>query len=248
MLLFFVKRRCYFFCLWYNIKNATPWKKQLELQQKAEIISDTLEGLFGVPTRDGAGDVLESLILTILSQNTTDVSRDKGYAVLKERFPTWEDVLHADVKAVEAAIRIVGLGEQKSNTIKNFLTWLHAEHGELSLEFMHNMETEEALEFLCQHKGIGIKTASVTLSFACGREVFPVDTHILRISKRLGLIPPNCSAEKAHQLLPPIVPEGKAYPFHINLIYFGRQICDARKPLCERCPLTQHCLYFKDNL
>ena len=220
----------------------------MELQQKAEIISDTLEGLFGVPTRDGAGDVLESLILTILSQNTTDVSRDKGYAVLKERFPTWEDVLHADVKAIEAAIRIVGLGEQKSNTIKNFLTWLQAEHGELSLEFMHNMETEEALEFLCQHKGIGIKTASVTLSFACGREVFPVDTHILRISKRLGLIPPNCSAEKAHQLLPPIVPEGKAYPFHINLIYFGRQICDARKPLCERCPLTQHCLYYKDNL
>ncbi len=220
----------------------------MELQQKAEIISDTLEVLFGVPTRDGAEDVLESLILTILSQNTTDVSRDKGYARLKERFPTWEDVLHADVKAVEAAIRIVGLGEQKSNTIKNFLTWLHAEHGELSLEFMHNMETEEALKFLCQHKGIGIKTASVTLSFACGREVFPVDTHILRISKRLGLIPPNCSAEKAHQLLPPIVPEGKAYPFHINLIYFGRQICDARKPLCERCPLTQHCLYFKDNL
>ena len=220
----------------------------MELQQKAEIISDALEVLFGVPTRDGTEDVLESLILTILSQNTTDVSRDKGYAVLKERFPTWEDVLHADVKAVEAAIRVVGLGKQKSNTIKNFLTWLHAEHGKLSLEFMRNMETEEALEFLCQHKGIGIKTASVTLSFACGREVFPVDTHILRISKRLGLIPPNCSAEKAHQLLPPIVPEGKAYPFHINLIYFGRQICDARKPLCERCPLTQLCLYFKENL
>ena len=225
-----------------------PWKKQLELQQRAEIISDALEVLFGVPTRDGTEDVLESLILTILSQNTTDVSRDKGYARLKERFPTWEDVLHADVKAIEAAIRIVGLGEQKSHTIKNFLTWLQAEHGELSLEFIHDMETEEALEFLCQHKGIGIKTASVTLSFACGREVFPVDTHILRISKRLGLIPPNCSAEKAHQLLPPIVPEGKAYPFHINLIYFGRQICNARKPLCERCPLTQHCLYFRDNL
>ena len=230
------------------LKTQCLGKKQLELQQKAAIISDALEGLFGVPTRDGAEDVLESLILTILSQNTTDVSRDKGYARLKEHFPTWEDVLHADVKAIEAAIRIVGLGEQKSHTIKNFLTWLQTEHGKLSLEFIRDMETEEALEFLCQHKGIGIKTASVTLSFACGREVFPVDTHILRISKRLGLIPPNCSAEKAHQLLPPIVPEGKAYPFHINLIYFGRQICNARKPLCERCPLTQHCLYFKDNL
>ncbi|MXZ02048.1 endonuclease III, partial [Candidatus Poribacteria bacterium] len=150
-------------------------------------------------------------------------------------------------KAIEAAIRVAGLGKQKSETIKNFLTWLKDEHGELSLEFIHDMETEVALDLLCQHKGIGIKTASVTLSFACGREVFPVDTHILRISKRLGLIPSNCSAEKAHQALPPIIPPGKAYPFHMNLIYFGRRICDARKPLCERCPLTEHCLYFREN-
>ena len=220
----------------------------MELKEKAALISETLEDLLGVPTRDGAGDVLECLILTILSQNTTDVNRDKGYAKLKERFPTWEDVLQADVKAIEAAIKIAGLGNQKSHTIKNFLTWLKAEHGELSLAFIHDMETAAALELLCQHKGIGIKTASVTLSFACGREVFPVDTHILRISKRLGLIPPNCSAEKAHQVLLPIVPAGKAYPFHMNLIYFGRRICDARKPLCERCPLTEHCLYFRDNV
>ena len=222
-------------------------RKQLELQQKAALISDTLEGLLGVPTREGAGDVLECLILTILSQNTTDVNRDKGYAKLKERYPTWEDVLQLDTQAIEATIKIAGLGKQKSHTIKNFLSWLKTEHGELSLEFIHDMETEKALELLCQHKGIGIKTASVTLSFACGREVFPVDTHILRISKRLELIPSNCSAEKAHQVLLPIVPDGKAYPFHMNLIYFGRQICNARKPLCERCPLTHHCLYYKDN-
>ena len=220
----------------------------MELKEKAELISDTLEDLLGVPSRGGGGDVLECLILTILSQNTTDVNRDKGYAELKDRLPTWEDVLHADLKTIEAAIRLAGLGKQKSQTIKNFLLWLKTEHGELSLEFMHDMETEAALELLCQHKGIGIKTACVTLSFACGREVFPVDTHILRISKRLGLIASNCSAEKAHQALPPIVPAGKAYPFHMNLIYFGRQICNARKPLCERCPLTQHCFYYRDNL
>jgi len=220
----------------------------LELKQKAVLISETLEGLLGVPTREGAGDVLDCLILTILSQNTTDVSRDKGYAILKASFPTWEAVLQADVEAIEAAIKIVGLGRQKSRTIKNFLTWLRAEHGDLCLEFLHEMETGAALEFLCQQKGIGIKTASVTLAFACGREVVPVATHILRIAKRLGLIPPNCSAEKAHQLLPPLVPPGKAYPFHMNLIYFGRQICNARKPLCGGCPLTDHCLYFRDSL
>ena len=216
----------------------------MELKQKAALISETLEGLLGVPTRDGAGNVLDCLLLTVLSQNTTDINRDKGFVQLRARFPTWEDVLEADTEAVEDAIKIAGLGKQKSRTIKNFLAWLKAEYGELSLEFIHDMETEAALALFCQHKGIGIKTACVTLVFACGREVFPVDTHILRISKRLGLIPQNCSAEKAHQLLPPIVPAGKAYPFHMNLIYFGRQICNARKPLCEQCPLTAHCLYF----
>lgn len=220
----------------------------MKLQQKAKIISETLEDLFGVPNWDGTEDVLECLVLTILSQNTTDVSRDKGYTQLRKKFPTWEDVLQADADAVEAVIKIVGLGKQKTETIKNFLAWLKREHGELSLEFIHDMKTEDALDFLIQHKGIGIKTASVTLSFACGREVFPVDTHIIRISKRLGLVQPNCSAEKAHYELPLIIPKGKSYPFHMNLIYFGRQICNARKPLCEQCPLTQHCLYYKENL
>ncbi len=221
--------------------------KKLNLKQKAKFISDTLESMFGTRNWDGAKDVLECLILTILSQNTTDVSRDKGYEQLKEKFPTWEDVLQADVKDVESSIKIVGLGNQKATTIKNFLTWLNAEYGELSLEFIHEMKTEDAFEFLCQHKGIGIKTASVTLSFACGREVFPVDTHILRISKRLELIPQNCSADKAHVVLPQIIPKGKSFPFHMNLIYFGRQVCNARKPLCEECPLTEHCLYYKEN-
>ncbi len=220
----------------------------MELKQKAAIVSDTLETLLGVPTRAGNENVLDSLMLTVLSQNTTDINRDKAFVQLRHRFPTWDDVLNAPVETVEDAIKIAGLGKQKSRTIKNFLVWLQAEYGELSLEFIHDLETTEALELLCQHKGIGIKTACVTLSFACGREVFPVDTHILRISKRLGLVPSNCSAEKAHKVLPPIIPEGKAYPFHMNLIYFGRQICNARKPLCEKCPLTEHCLYFNGTL
>lgn len=201
----------------------------------------------GVPKWDGTENVLECLILTILSQNTTDVSRDKGYAQLRKKYPTWEQVLRARVKSIEEQIRIVGLGKQKANTIKNFLTWLNKEYDELSLEFIHNMDTQEAMELLCQHKGIGIKTASVTLSFACGRDVFPVDTHIHRIAKRLGLIQPNCTAEKAHYELPLIIPKDKSYPFHMNLIYFGRQICNARKPLCDQCPLTNYCLYYKEN-
>ncbi|RKU31371.1 hypothetical protein C6497_02435 [Candidatus Poribacteria bacterium] len=219
----------------------------MDLSHKANIISNTLEQFMGIPKRGGTKDVLECLISTILSQNTTDVNRDKGYIQLRKKYPTWEQVLKASVKSIEEQIRIVGLGKQKAETIKNFLTWLNQEYGELSLEFIHKMDTEDAMDLLCQHKGIGIKTASVTLSFACGRDVFPVDTHIHRIAKRLGLIQQNCSAEKAHYELPLIIPEGKSYPFHMNLIYFGRQICNARKPLCDQCPLTDYCLYYKEN-
>jgi endonuclease-3 len=207
-----------------------------------------LEELYGVPEPDLERNVLECLIRTILSQNTNDVNRDKGFATLKECFPTWEEVLEADVEEIGEAIKIAGLHAQKSRTIKNFLTWLKAEHGALDLEFIREMDTEEVLQFLCQHKGIGIKTASVTLAFACRRDVFPVDTHVLRISKRLGFVPPNCTAEKAHELMPQIIPEGKAFSFHMNLITFGRQICNARKPKCDLCPITAHCLYFKGEL
>ena len=220
----------------------------MHLKQKTELISNALEKLYGAPEPDTEENVLDCLMLTVLSQNTNDVNRDKGFATLKERFPTWEDVLDADVEEIGEAIKIAGLHGQKSRTIKNFLTWLKVEYGDLDLEFIRDMETRYAIPLLCQHKGIGIKTVSVTLAFACGRDVFPVDTHVLRISKRLGFVPPNCTAEKAHELMPQVIPEGKAYPFHMNLITFGRQICNARKPKCDQCPITEHCLYFKGEL
>jgi endonuclease-3 len=154
-------------------------------------------------------------------------------------------VLSADVSEIEAEIRVGGLSNQKSERIKNFLNQLKLERGTLSLDFINELEIEKAVEFLCKHKGIGIKTAYVTLAFAFGRDVFPVDTHVLRISKRLGFIPDNCTAEKAHKLMAPLVPPGKAFPFHVNLIRFGRQICQARNPKCNDCPITDYCLYFK---
>ena len=216
--------------------------------QKTELISSALEKLYGAPEPDTEENVLDCLMLTVLSQNTNDVNRDKGFAILKERFPRWEDVLDADVEEIGDAIKIAGLHGQKSRTIKNFLTWLKAEYGELDLEFIREVETKDAIQLLSQHKGIGIKTVSVTLAFACGRDVFPVDTHVLRISKRLGFVPSKCTAEKAHELMPQIIPEGQAYPFHMNLIAFGRRICDARKPKCDQCPITAHCLYYRGEL
>ena len=216
----------------------------MELKQKVQEVSDILEQMYGAPKRNTTVEPLDCLIRTILSQNTNDVNRDRAYDNLCSRFPTWEDVMTADVMAIEEAIRVGGLSRQKSERIKSFLVQLHAEHGGLSLDFMRELETNEAAEFLCQYKGIGIKTAYVTLAFALGREVFPVDTHILRISKRLGFIPDNCTAEKAHELMAPLIPAGKSFSFHTNLITFGRNICHARNQKCLECPITEYCLYF----
>ena len=220
----------------------------MNLKQNVQIVSDTLEGIYGIYEVQAEENALDCLMLTILSQNTNDVNRDKGFATLKERFPTWEEVREADVEAIGEVIKIAGLHGQKSRTIKDFLTWLKTERGQLDLEFICDMETEVARQYLCEHKGIGVKTASVTLAFACGHDVFPVDTHVLRISKRLGFVPSNCTADKAHELMSQIMPKGKAFPFHMNLIQFGRQICNARKPKCDQCSLTEHCLYFKGKL
>jgi len=209
----------------------------LNKTQKAINVSDELEKLFGLPNRDKSGTVLDCLVETILSQNTNDVNRDRAFKTLTKEFPSWEEVLEADVNQIASAVRIAGLAGQKSHAIKNFLTWLHTKYGKLDLEFLRDMDSEEATQMLCQHKGIGIKTAYVTLAFACGHEVFPVDTHILRISKRIGFISSKATADQAHQFWSTTCPEGKAFSFHMNLITFGRQVCDARKPKCEVCPL-----------
>ena len=216
--------------------------------QKATYVSGELEKLFGLPNRQNeSGTVLDCLIETILSQNTNDVNRDRAFKVLIERFSSWMEVLEANVSQIASAIRIAGLAGQKSQTIKNFLMWLYAKSGKLDLEFLRDMNSEEATQMLCQHKGIGIKTAYVTLAFACGHEVFPVDTHILRISKRFGFISSKATADQAHKFWSTNCPEGQAYSFHMNLITFGRQVCDARKPKCEVCPLTDQCVYFENG-
>ena len=214
-----------------------------ELKAKSIRVNDILEQTFGIPLFELEEDPLDCLIMTILSQNTNDINRDKAFESLKSNFPTWEDVLKADAKDLAEAIKVGGLANQKAETIKNFLSSLKKIRKDLSLDFIRDMTTEKAIEFLCQHKGIGVKTASVTLLFSFGRELFPVDTHILRISKRLGLVPPNCSAEEAHKIMGDLCPKGKEYPFHVNLITFGRRICQARNPKCHECPLYDECLY-----
>jgi endonuclease-3 len=186
-------------------------------------------------------DPLEVLIRTILSQNTTDRNRDLAYAELKRRFPRWEDILEADQDEIAEAIKMGGLGQQKAGRIKEILQWVHDCWGRMALAPLCTMETREALGILLKLKGVGPKTANCVLAFGCGRDVFPVDTHILRVTKRVGLIPPQTTAEKAHELLAQLVPPGKAIPLHLNLIRYGREQCKARQPQCGRCLVPELC-------
>ncbi|MFC1715999.1 endonuclease III domain-containing protein [Candidatus Poribacteria bacterium] len=219
-----------------------------KLREKVRDIDDILEKELGIPERWSKKDPLSSLVQTILSQNTNDNNSGRAYSNLREHFPSWEDVLKADAEEIADAIRVGGLANQKSVRIKGVLKWLKDTYGELNLDFICDMEPEEATDMLLKLKGVGLKTINVMLCFACEKDVFPVDTHILRITKRLDLVPENATADKAHEIMGKLFPEGKAFSLHVNLIGFGRAVCHARKPECEGCPLIKHCIAWPEFL
>lgn len=197
---------------------------------------------YGRPRRRSTHPI-DELVRTILSQNTNDALRDRAYDSLRQRWPTWEQVRDAPVRQIASAIRPAGLAQQKSRHIKAALQHITAERGELELDFLASLPVDEARAWLMAMPGVGPKTAAIVLLFALKRPAFPVDTHVQRVSARLGLIPPKTSAEKAHALLEALVPPGWYYAFHLNLIQHGRQTCSARKPKCGACPLQAHCDY-----
>ncbi len=186
-------------------------------------------------------DPVATLVLTILSQNTNDVNRDRAYERMRERFPTWEEVRDAPLADLIEAIRPAGLAPTKGPRIQEALRRITAARGELSLDFLAGLPPDEARRWLLSLPGVGPKTAAIVLCFALDMPAFPVDTHIHRVSKRLGLIPERTSREKAHQLLEAIVPPAIYYPLHLNLIAHGRAVCRARAPRCESCILRPHC-------
>ncbi|GAK53375.1 putative DNA glycosylase [Candidatus Moduliflexus flocculans] len=217
----------------------------MQLSEKTAQVAAMLEQVMGLPPRDHILPPLDNLILTLLSQNTNDVNRDKAYEKLRSRFPTWDDVLQADVREVAEAIRLAGLANQKSERMQAILRWIQEKYGALNLDCLCEMTRQEAIETFCQLKGIGIKTIAVVLAFSCGVDIFPVDTHVHRLCNRIGLVNPSTkSAEQTFELMQPRVPAGKAYSFHIHLITHGRTTCKARTPECQRCPLTALCDYY----
>jgi endonuclease III len=216
------------------------------IPESIQYIIQNLEAVYGVPKPERGLDPLDVLIETILSQSTTNANSDRAFESLKRRFPTWEAARRARVTSIEAAIRSGGLAKQKSPRIKQLLNEIHKRRGSLDLSFLKSAPLEEARRFLASFKGVGPKTAACTLLFACNRAVFPLDTHIFRIARRLGLIPEKCSDEEAHRLMGAMIPSKRYYEVHINLIRLGRKVCRPRNPSCEQCCLIDYCVYYNN--
>jgi len=212
------------------------------LPERLRMISRLLARRFGRPEACGHETApVQNLVLTILSQNTTDSNRDRAYETLVGRFPSLPKLAAAKPAEVEEAIRVGGLAKAKARSILFALSRLSEERGGYSLDFLRSMPLPEARAYLTSFPGIGVKTANILLLFSFGRPAFPVDTHILRVTKRLGLVPANATLAKAALSLEPHVPEGAHGPLHLNLIRLGREVCRPRTPSCPACPLLPVC-------
>jgi endonuclease-3 len=186
-------------------------------------------------------DPIDVLIGTILSQNTSDANSGKAFASLKASFDSWEAVASAPAEHIARVIKSGGLSQIKAVRIKQVFEQIEKEQGRISLDSLKSMNMAEAEDYLIRLPGVGLKTASCVLLFSLGKPSLPVDTHVFRVAKRLGLIDCKTSIEKAHSLLQEQIPPSKVYQFHIHMIEHGRRICHARQPHCNRCILIDIC-------
>jgi endonuclease-3 len=187
---------------------------------------------------------IDELVSTILSQNTNDTNRDRAFNSLRSVFPTWEEVRDGESADVIEAIRTAGLANQKGPRIQEALKQITRARGELELDFLNDLSTDEASQWLQGINGVGPKTAAIVLLFSMGQPSFPVDTHVYRVTGRLGLRPEKMSVEKAHTHLETLFAPETYYDLHLNLIRHGRKICIARNPECSRCFMNDICGYY----
>lgn len=213
------------------------------LEESARQVHQCLLDFYGNPTWRNPLPPVDELISTILSQNTNDANRDRAFASLRQRYGTWELLRDAETGSVIEAIRPAGLANQKGPRIQQVLREITAERGSLDLGFLSGMPLQEARTWLMKFKGVGPKTAAIVLCFSLGRPAFPVDTHIYRVTGRIGLRPEKMTVEEAHPHLESLFPPETYYAAHLNLIRLGREVCSPRNPACERCPLQLICDY-----
>jgi endonuclease III len=218
------------------------------LAKRALKIHERLLGFYGEPIWRNPLPAIDELVSTILSQNTNDINRDRGFNALREKFGTWEEVRDAQTAEVVDAIRPAGLANQKGPRIQQVLRSITEERGNLDLSFLEKLTVEEARAWLTRFNGVGPKTAAIVLCFSLGKPAFPVDTHIYRVTGRIGLRPEKMTVEQAHPHLESLFPPETYYAAHLNIIRLGREICQARRPRCEICPIIKLCDYGKKRI
>lgn len=214
-----------------------------DIKKRALQIHKTLLESFGEPIWRNPLPAIDELVSTILSQNTNDVNRDRAFEALRAKFPTWEAVRDAQEKDVVSAIKPAGLANQKGPRIQQVLRAITEERGSLDLSFLAEMTVEDARNWLTKFNGVGPKTAAIVLCFSLNMSAFPVDTHVYRVTGRIGLRPEKMTVEQAHPHLEEVFPPETYYAAHLNLIRLGREVCNARKPLCPKCPISKLCDY-----
>ena len=226
-------------------KGATAASKAISTTPRntwppAEIIR-ILDDAYGRAPQQLSNAPVFELVLTLLSQHTSDLNSGEAMHRLVEAFPTWDAILAAPTKAVEDVIRPGGLAPTKSKRLQALLSEVKDRAPDWNLDFLGDMDLQEAKTWLTSLPGVGPKTAACVLLFSLGRPALPVDTHVERVSKRLGLVPAKMPADKAHAVLEAMVAPEHVYAFHVDLIQHGRRTCHARNPRCEACPLAEHC-------
>lgn len=222
------------------VRSSRDWRRPR--RSRVRSIRDRLRELYGRPRWEPHGHPIAELVLTVLSQNTSDTNRDVAYARLRERFPTWEEVRDAPASEVIEAIRPGGLSQTKGPRIQQILRLIASDAKEPDLDWLAGADRDEAIDYLISLPGVGRKTAACVMVFALGRPEIPVDTHVHRVGGRLGLFPPEASFDAAHDEMLRITDPEDAYELHMNLIRHGREICRPR-PRCDACALRRLCPY-----
>ena len=205
------------------------------------LIFERLMPLYGPIEWKPRYNALDELIFTVLTQHTSDLNAERAFNELRRRIPEWMEVIEASPEEVAEAIQHGGLANQKSVRIQKILREILERHGRLELEFLKDYSVEEAREWLTALSGVGPKTAAVVMAFSLEMPAMPVDTHIHRVSGRLGLIRQGTSADDAHIVMEKLVEPDDRFPLHVLLITHGRQLCKARRPVCAECPLKAEC-------
>ncbi|MFW9846951.1 MAG: endonuclease III domain-containing protein [Candidatus Thorarchaeota archaeon] len=214
-------------------------------EKKIESICQLLIDSYGDIVVERALDPIGELVFTILSQNTTDINTNRAFNSLRAKYATWDEVLAAPQDRLARVIRSSGPFRVKAERIQATLAEIKKRVGSLDLTLLEDMETTEAMEWLTSLHGVGPKTAAIVLLFCFGKPVLPVDTHVWRVTKRLGLVPYNATRAKAQSLLQEIIPPSCLYSMNHNLVTHGRNICKAKNPRCDDCILRNHCSFYQ---